>query len=262
MLASMLRRHNRLALRLSQLYLGLWLYGLAAALQVRSRLGLDPWDVFHQGIAGHVGLAIGTVVILVGAAVLLLWIPLRQWPGIGTVSNAILIGIAMNVSLQMLPHIEAMPWRVAEMITGIGLCGIATGMYIGARFGPGPRDGLMTGLARRTGVSIRATRTGIELTVLAGGWALGGTVGIGTVAYALAIGPLAQLFLRVFDRGDSVVVGGLAGEPGREAVDGHLEVGIGVDEGLQPVSEPLDAHLLAAATLGELLDPAVGEVHP
>ena len=187
------------ARRLGQLYVGLWLYGLAAALQVRSGLGLDPWDVFHQGVAKHVGLAIGTVVIIVGALVLLAWIPLRQWPGLGTVSNAVLIGVSMNVSLDVLSPVHVMAGRIAEMVGGIVLCGIATGMYIGAHYGPGPRDGLMTGLARRTGRSIRLVRTCLEVTVLAVGFLLGGRVGVGTVLYALAIGPLAQVFLRVFD---------------------------------------------------------------
>ncbi|MDT4929226.1 MAG: hypothetical protein QOF92_2093 [Pseudonocardiales bacterium] len=189
---------KQLPRRLIQLYVGLWLYGLSGALQVRSELGLDPWDVFHQGLAGHLGLAIGTVVIIVGAAVLLLWIPLRQWPGLGTVSNVVLIGVSMNVSLELLPAGGALGWRIAEMVGGVILCGIATGMYIGANFGPGPRDGLMTGLARTTGRSIRLTRTAIELTVLVVGWILGGTVGIGTVLFALAIGPLAQIFLPIF----------------------------------------------------------------
>jgi uncharacterized membrane protein YczE len=177
----------------------LLLYGLAAALQVRSGLGLDPWDVFHQGLSRHVGLAIGTMVIIVGAAVLLLWIPLRQRPGLGTISNVVLIGLSLNWSLVLLPHHAQLGWRIAEMGGGIVLCGIATGMYIGASFGPGPRDGLMTGLARRTGRSIRLVRTGIEVTVLVAGWLLGGTVGIGTVLYALAIGPLAQFFLPILD---------------------------------------------------------------
>jgi uncharacterized membrane protein YczE len=190
---------RQLPRRLAQLYIGLLLYGLAAALQVRSGLGLDPWDVFHQGLSGHIGLAIGTVVIVVGVAVLLLWIPLRQWPGLGTISNAILIGLSMNWSLELLPHGGPLAGRIAEMVTGIGLCGVATGMYIGAAFGPGPRDGLMTGLARRTGKSIRLVRTGLEVTVLAAGWILGGTVGIGTVLYAASIGPLAQIFLPIFE---------------------------------------------------------------
>ena len=186
--------------RLVQLYVGLWCYGLAGALQVRSTLGLDPWDVLHQGIARHAGIAIGTVVILVGAAVLLLWIPLRQWPGLGTISNVILIGVSMNTNLDWLPHPHLLVWRIADMLAGVVLCGLATGMYIGADLGPGPRDGLMTGLVRRTGRSVRLVRTGIELTVLAAGWLLGGTVGIGTVVFALAIGPLAQVFLPIFAR--------------------------------------------------------------
>jgi uncharacterized membrane protein YczE len=189
---------RRLPRRLVQLYIGLLLYGLSAALQVRSELGLDPWDVFHQGVANHVGLAIGTVAIIVGAAVLALWVPLRQWPGLGTLSNVVLIGLSMNWSLALLPRPGALGWRVIEMLAGIAMCGLATGMYIGASFGPGPRDGLMTGLARRTGRSIRLVRTSIEVTVLAAGWLLGGTVGIGTVLFAVSIGPLAQLFLPMF----------------------------------------------------------------
>lgn len=192
---------NSASWRLTQLYIGLCLYGLAAALQVRAGLGLDPWDVFHQGVAKHVGLAIGTVVIIVGVVVLLGWIPLRQRPGLGTVSNVVLIGVSMNFSLQVLPPVHAFAVRIPMLALAILLCGIATGMYIGADYGPGPRDGLMTGLARRTGRSIRLVRTSIEVTVLLAGWALGGTVGVGTVAYALAIGPLAQVFLPLFATG-------------------------------------------------------------
>ena len=187
--------------RLVQLYVGLWLYGLSGALQVRSGLGLDPWDVFHQGLSEHLDLAIGTMSIIVGAAVLLLWIPLRQRPGLGTVSNVVLVGVSINVGLDVLPDASAWPARVAYMVGGVLLCGIATGMYIGAHYGPGPRDGLMTGLARVTGRSIRLCRTGIELTVLVIGWLLGGTIGIGTVLFAVAIGPLTQLFLPLFDPG-------------------------------------------------------------
>lgn len=190
---------NRVARRLVQLYIGLLLYGLAGALQVRSRLGLDPWDVFHQGVSRHVGLAIGTVLIIVGACVLLVWIPLRQRPGLGTLSNVVLIGVSMNASLMWLPNVHAVGWRITDTLGGVLLCGAATGMYIGANFGPGPRDGLMTGLARRTGRSIRLTRTLLELVVLAIGWGLGGTVGPGTVIFALAIGPLAQVFIPFFD---------------------------------------------------------------
>jgi uncharacterized membrane protein YczE len=192
---------RRLPRRLVQLYTGLIWYGLSGALMVRSGLGLDPWDVFHQGLAAHLGLAIGTVVIIVGGVVMLLWIPLRQLPGFGTLSNVVLIGVAMNVSLLLIPETGPLGAHIAEMAGGVVLCGVATGMYIGARLGPGPRDGLMTGLARRTGRSIRLVRTGLELTVLVVGWLLGGTVGIGTVLFALAIGPLAQLFLPLFDVG-------------------------------------------------------------
>jgi uncharacterized membrane protein YczE len=188
-----------LARRLVQLYVGLVLYGLGCALQVRGNLGLDPWDVFHQGLAGHLHVAIGTVVIVVGAAVLVLWWPLRQWPGLGTLSNAVLIGLVMNWSLALIPSTGRLAVRIPEMCGGILLLGVATGMYIGAAFGPGPRDGLMTGLARRTGRSIRFVRTLLELSVLAAGWLLGGTVGVGTVLFAIAIGPLAQVFLPLFE---------------------------------------------------------------
>lgn len=187
------------ARRLLQLYVGLAAYGLAGGLQVRSGLGLDPWDVFHQGLAERLDLAIGTVVILVGAAVLLAWIPLRQVPGAGTLSNVVVIGLSMNLSLQWLPEVHHVVWRSADMAAGIVLIGVATGMYIGAHYGPGPRDGLMTGFARRTGRSIRLTRTALELAVLLAGWLMGGTVGVGTVAFALAIGPLVQVFMRVFE---------------------------------------------------------------
>lgn len=191
----------RLPRRLTQLYIGLLLYGLSAAFQVRSDLGLDPWDVFHQGLAEHLGIAIGTASILVGAAVLLAWIPLRQRPGLGTLSNVVLIGVSMNAALMWLPHVHALGWRITDMLLGVLLCGVATGMYIGANLGPGPRDGLMTGLARRTGYSIRLTRTSLELSVLATGWLLGGTVGVGTVVFALGIGPLVQVFMPMFAMG-------------------------------------------------------------
>jgi uncharacterized membrane protein YczE len=186
--------------RLGQLYLGLVLYGVSAAMQVQARLGLDPWDVLHQGIAFLLNREIGTVSIAVGALVLLLWIPLRQRPGLGTVSNVVVVGLAMNATLAVLPVQHAAAARVAVLAGAVLLCGVATGMYISAGFGPGPRDGLMTGIARRSGRSIRLSRTIVELTVLVTGWALGGTVGIGTVLFAVAIGPLAQLFLRIFGR--------------------------------------------------------------
>jgi uncharacterized membrane protein YczE len=185
--------------RLTQLYAGLTLYGVSMALMVRSDLGLDPWDVFHQGLSRQTGLSIGTVTIAVGALVLLLWIPLRQRPGLGTVSNVVVIGLVVDAALALLPAGGSLPVRIGLLLVGIVANGAATGLYLGAALGPGPRDGLMTGyVARRPGRSIRLVRTAIELTVLALGWLLGGTVGLGTVAYALAIGPLAQLFIPLF----------------------------------------------------------------
>jgi uncharacterized membrane protein YczE len=186
--------------RLVQLYLGLVLYGVSSSLLVLAGLGLDPWDVFHQGLSRTFGLAIGTWAILVGVAVLLLWIPLRQRPGIGTVSNVVLVGATMDVVLGHVHAPHAVGVRIACLVCGVFLNGVATGAYIGAGLGPGPRDGLMTGLAAR-GHSIRVVRTGIELTVLVTGWRLGGTVGVGTVLYALSIGPLAHIFIPLFARG-------------------------------------------------------------
>jgi uncharacterized membrane protein YczE len=186
--------------RLVQLYLGLILYGISSSLLVLATLGLDPWDVFHQGLSRTFGLAIGTWAIIVGAVVLLLWIPLRQRPGIGTVSNVVLVGLTMNVVLGHVGAPHAMAARIACLVCGVFLNGVATGAYIGAGLGPGPRDGLMTGLAAR-GHSIRVVRTGLEVTVLVTGWLLGGTVGIGTVVYALSIGPLAHVFIPLFARG-------------------------------------------------------------
>lgn len=194
-----MQRLSALPVRLAQLYLGLALYGFSLALLLRSELGLDPWDVLHQGLSRHTDLAVGTWTIIVGVAVLLLWIPLRQRPGIGTVSNAILVGVAMNVTLDVLPPVEALPARWACLIGGIVACGVATGAYIGADLGPGPRDGLMTGLAAR-GISIRVARTAIELAVLAAGWILGGTVGIGTLLFAVSIGPIAHLTIPALSR--------------------------------------------------------------
>jgi uncharacterized membrane protein YczE len=186
--------------RLVQLYLGLGLYGISSSLLVLANLGLDPWDVFHQGLARTFGLTIGTWTIIVGFVVLLLWIPLRQRPGIGTVSNVVLIGLIMNVVLGHVHAPHALGVRIACLVCGVFLCGVATGAYIGAGFGPGPRDGLMTGLAAR-GHSIRVVRTSLELAVLGTGWLMGGTVGIGTIAYALSIGPLAHVFVPLFARG-------------------------------------------------------------
>ncbi|MBT2412289.1 hypothetical protein J7I94_17200 [Streptomyces sp. ISL-12] len=189
---------SHLTRRLTQLYGGLLLYGASSALLVRSGLGLEPWNVLHQGLAEHTGLSMGAVLTVVGAAVLLLWIPLRQRPGLGTVSNVLVIGAAMDATLALVPDVHATAARIAFLAAGIVLNGAATGLYIAALFGPGPRDGLMTGLNRRTGLSVRLVRTAVEITVVVTGFALGGTVGIGTLLYAVTIGPLAQLFLRVF----------------------------------------------------------------
>ncbi|MFF1908502.1 YitT family protein [Kitasatospora sp. NPDC058218] len=186
---------HALGRRLPQLLVGLTLYGASMGLMLRSGLGLDPWDVFHQGLQRTAGLSVGAWVTICGALVLLLWIPLRQRPGLGTVANVLMIGAAMDLTLRVVGTPGPLPARIALMVGAIVLNGLATGLYIGARFGPGPRDGLMTGLHRRTGRSLRLIRTGIELTVLAAGVLLGGTAGVGTVAYALAIGPLAQIFL-------------------------------------------------------------------
>ena len=181
--------------RLVQLLVGLVLYGVSMAMMVRAGLGLDPWDVFHFGIAQHLPLSFGTVVIVVGALALLAWVPLRQWPGLGTIANVVVIGLATDQALALFQRPDALAARVALLVGGIVLNGLAGALYIGSQFGPGPRDGLMTGLVRRTGRSVRLVRTTLELTVLAVGWAMGGVVGIGTVLYALAIGPVVQLFL-------------------------------------------------------------------
>lgn len=186
------------ARRLAQLFLGLILYGVSLALMIRADLGLDPWDVFHQGVAGRTGLSFGTVVIATGAVVLLLWLPLRQRPGVGTVSNVIVLGLVVDLVLAVLDTPGGLPGRAALLAGGIGLNAVATAAYLGAGLGPGPRDGLMTGLVRRTGGSVRVVRTAIEVAVLAIGWALGGTVGVGTVVYAVAIGPLVHPLLPVF----------------------------------------------------------------
>ncbi len=167
---------------------------------VHANLGADPWDVFHLGVAKQLGISFGTVIILTGAAVLLLWIPIRQMPGLGTVSNVIVLGLAADATLAVLPPLESMVARSALLVGAIVLNAIATGMYIGAGFGPGPRDGLMTGLHARTGWSLRGIRTAIELSVLLIGWLLGGKFGVGTVIYALSIGPLIQLCLPWFSQ--------------------------------------------------------------
>ncbi len=178
--------------RLVRLLVGLHLYGVGGALLLAADLGATPWDVLHQGLALRTGLSVGTWSIIVGALLMLLWIPLRQRPGLGTVSNVVLVGLSVDLTLLWLPDPHTLPLRIAYLAVGTAVTGAATGCYIGARLGPGPRDGLMTGLAER-GLSLRAARTGIEVAVVAAGALLGGTVGPGTLLFALAIGPLAQV---------------------------------------------------------------------
>ena len=176
--------------RWGQLLLGLFLFGIAIALMIRADIGLDPWTVFAQGLAVQSGWRIGVVTIVIGAGVLLLWIPLRQRPGIGTVLNVLLIGPALDLGLLVVATPEALWARILLFAGGLALLAVASGLYIGARFGPGPRDGLMTGAHARFGWALWKVRTGVEVTVLAIGWLLGGTVGFGTIAFALLIGPM------------------------------------------------------------------------
>jgi uncharacterized membrane protein YczE len=184
-------------LRGTALLVGLGGYGFSMALMVRAGLGLDPWDVFHQGLAMHTGMTIGIASAVVGVAVLVAWIPLRNRPGIGTIANVIVIAITVDAGLLLLPTPTSLPVRIAMMVGAVVLNAFSTVLYVGAGLGPGPRDGLMTGLVVRTGRSVRLVRTSIEATVLVVGWLLGGTVGVGTVVYAFGIGPLVQLFVRV-----------------------------------------------------------------
>jgi len=188
---------RRAALRGSALLIGLIGYGFSMAVMVRAGLGLDPWDVFHQGLSLKTGMTIGTASAVVGVAVLCVWVPLRNRPGIGTVANVIVIAVTVDAGLAILPTPASLPVRIAMMVGAVVLNAISTVLYIGAGLGPGPRDGLMTGLVVRTGLSVRLVRTSIEATVLAVGWLLGGTVGVGTVLYALGIGPLVQFFVRI-----------------------------------------------------------------
>ncbi|GAB3782548.1 membrane protein YczE [Nocardioides ungokensis] len=188
-------RAGRLARRLPQLYVGLVLYGVSLALMVRGDLGLAPWDVLHSGLIRHVPITLGQAVVVMSFVVLLAWIPLRETPGIGTISNALVVGFSADATLALLHQPSALVLRVALMVGGVALCGLASAMYIGAQLGRGPRDGLMTGLHRRTGLSLRLVRTGLEVAVVLIGLLLGGVAGLGTVLYALAIGPLTQRWL-------------------------------------------------------------------
>lgn len=193
-------RAGRMGRRITQLLVGLVIFGVSIALVLRGGLGMSPWDVLHVGIAIHVPLSIGTVSILVGCLVLLLWIPLEQWPGLGTILNIFVVGIALDATLAVVHEPALQGWvnwlaRAGLLVSGIVLNGLAGALYIGSQLGPGPRDGLMTSLTGLTGRPIGLIRGLIEVTVLTLGWLLGGPVGLGTVAYALAIGPLTQLLL-------------------------------------------------------------------
>lgn len=186
---------GQLPRRLVQLVIGLALYGASMAMMIHASLGLMPWDVFHQGVAQRVPLSFGEVTIAVGLLVLLAWIPLRQWPGLGTIANVVVIGVAVDATLSVLPSPDSLWARGGLLVAGIVANGVASALYIGSQLGPGPRDGLMTGISFRSGRSIRLVRTSIEVAVVVLGWLLGGTLGVGTVLYALAIGPLVQVFL-------------------------------------------------------------------
>ncbi|WP_224751599.1 membrane protein YczE [Microbacterium helvum] len=185
--------------RVPQLVIGLFLYGAGCALTVEAGLGVDPWTVFAQGLSLRTGVGIGWITNIVGFFVLLLWIPLRQRPGIGTVANILLVGTSMQLVLGVVPPISGILGQAVTLLAGIVLVALASGLYIGARFGPGPRDGLMTGLNARLGWPIWLCRALVELTVLAIGWVLGGTVGIGTVLFAVLIGPLVHVALPLLD---------------------------------------------------------------
>lgn len=188
-------RAGRLARRLPQLLVGLVFFGTSLGMMVRGDLGLAPWDVLHSGLIQHVPLSLGQAIVVVSFVVLLLWVPLRETPGIGTIANALVVGISADATLVLVDRPDVLAGRIALMLGGVALCGLAGAMYIGAQLGRGPRDGLMTGLARRTGLSLRLVRTGLEITVVVIGVALGGVLGPGTVLYALAIGPVTQAFL-------------------------------------------------------------------
>ena len=186
--------------RIVQLLVGLVLYGAGCAIMVRAGIGLDPWTVFAQGLSRQTGVGIGWVTNIVGFLVLLLWIPLRQRPGLGTVANILLVGTSMQATLAVFPAVDGFALQLIAFVAGMVLVAVASGLYIGADFGPGPRDGLMTGLHARFGWPIWAARLGVEASVLLAGWMLGGTVGIGTIIFALGIGPLVHRTLPLFDR--------------------------------------------------------------
>lgn len=188
-------RAGRLGRRLPQLFVGLVLYGVSLAMMVRGDLGLAPWDVLHSGLIRHVPITLGQAVVVMSFVVLVAWIPLRETPGVGTIANALAVGFSADATLALLERPDSLALRIALMLGGVLLCGLASALYIGAQLGRGPRDGLMTGLHRRTGRSLRLVRTALEVAVVLLGLLLGGVAGLGTVLYALAIGPLTQAML-------------------------------------------------------------------
>ncbi|CAN5479363.1 membrane protein [soil metagenome] len=191
-------RAGRLPRRVTQLMVGLVLYGASLAMMVRGDLGLAPWDVLHSGLIRHLPLTLGQAVVVMSFVVLVLWIPLKEMPGIGTIANALVVGFAADATLALLERPDARWAEIALMVGGVALCGFATALYIGAQLGRGPRDGLMTGLHRRTGLSIRLVRTGLEIAVVLIGLVLGGALGLGTILFALTIGPIAQALMPHF----------------------------------------------------------------
>lgn len=197
---------------LAVLVVGLWLFGIGEALLVDARLGVSPWTVLAQGIGLRVDIGIGLATFLVSVVILLLWIPLREKPGLGTVANAVVIAVALGITVSVLPTPDAIGWRLAEVLAGIGLIGVGSGLYLTTGMGPGPRDGWMTGINRRTGAPITAVRLVIEVTVLAVGWLLGGTIGVGTVFFALLVGPAVGYGLALAER--------IGGATGRLPADG------------------------------------------
>lgn len=235
-------------MRLVKLFAGLWLYGTAMAAIVRAGLGNMPWDVLHQGIARHLGVSVGAVIIVVGLLVLLAWIPLKERPGFGTIANVFVIGIAFDVMSPFFPASPALLIAVPILLAGIAANAFATVLYIGAGMGPGPRDGLMTGLVRRTGLSVRLVRTSMEIAVVAMGFLLGGNLGFGTLLYAVGVGPLIQIFARTGLGGPALAAGGDAhgtveGGDGTHGVDRVGECGS---------SSPEPAPVSAKAWLGRM----------
>lgn len=253
---------RKATLRGLALLVGLSGYGFSMAVMVRAGLGLDPWDVFHQGLARHTGMTIGVASAVVGVAVLLAWIPLRNRPGIGTIANVIVIAVTVDAGLWLLPTPTSLPVRIAMMVSAVVLNAFSTVLYIGAALGPGPRDGLMTGLVVRTGLSVRLVRTSIEATVLVVGWLLGGTVGVGTVLYAFGIGPLVQLFLRITPKRVLAVSGWASVAEASDLRSGELRVDsadvedvigehAGEPDGAGPVAETRGHDLQLAGCQGE-----------